>query len=152
MLTAGLLRELDPLLAELRRDIPRAGRDFHPGEEHQVARERGIGSSAGVDDQRRPEGTRFLVPVGAGEQPCERRARVLVVSDRYQEAGATRARGSPRSIVVADAKPELDRPVEQVAPDAPGAPERHLGQCREGRSRAAPGRPPARRAASPASA
>ena len=42
-------------------------------------------------------------------------------------------RGAPRrSIVVAGAKPELDRTVEQVPPDAPGTPERDLGECREG--------------------
>ena len=111
-LTAGLPRKLDRLVAKSRRHIPRAGRDLHSGEEHQVPDDRGIGSLGSFRDQSRPDGARLLEAVGQGKQPRQRRPCVPV------NAGGSF---------------EFDRTFEQASMDAAGTPERQLGErCEAG--------------------
>ncbi len=109
-LAAVLLSELDPLVAQLRRHIPLARCDFHSGEEHQVLGDSGVSPRVGPRDQFGPDGPGFLVAVRAGEQPRE---------------------GCPRVLVAAAGSANVDRTVEQIPSDAPGTPERHLGEGRE---------------------
>ena len=111
-LTAGLPCKLDPLFAKSRRHAPRAGRDLHSGEEHQVPDDPGISSLRSFRDQSRPDGARLLEAVGQSKQPRQRR---------------------PRVPLTAGGSFKLDGTFEQVSMDAAGTPEGQLGEgCEAG--------------------
>ncbi len=112
-LSTRLPGDLHRFVAELRRDFPLAGSHFHPSKEELEKGEIGIVSFDTLCDQLSPDRSGLVVAFCSAELMGQGPSRIAAES-------------------TIDSAVDLDCAVENVAADAPGAPERYLRELGQG--------------------